>query len=68
MRNQNSSWSTVASVSAFFIGVVLLWSFGKSWLDFESALVFLAGLVGVAVTVLLVAAWEIRKRSARNDK
>lgn len=68
MRKQNNGWSTVASVSAFFIGVILLWSFGKSWLNFESALVFLAGLAGVAVIVLLVAAWEIRKRSARNDK
>jgi hypothetical protein len=68
MKDQNGGWSTATSVSAFFIGVILLWSFGKGWLNFESAFVFLAGLAGVAVTILIVAAWKIRNFSNRNDK
>lgn len=68
MKNQNGGWSTVSSISAFLIGVILLWSFGKIWLNFESAPVFLAGLVGVAFTVLMVAASNIRDDSRKNDQ
>jgi hypothetical protein len=52
---------------AFIIGVVLFWSFGKSWLDFTSTLVFLAGLIGVAVSVLLIGAWSIFGHSEKHD-
>jgi hypothetical protein len=52
---------------AFIIGVVLFWSFGKSWLDFTSILVFLAGLIGVAVSVLLIGAWSIFGHSEKHD-
>lgn len=68
MKNQNSGWSAVSIMSAFLTGVILLWSFGKIWLNFESAPVFLAGLVGVAFTVLLVTASNIRDNSRKNDK
>jgi len=68
MKDQNGGWSTATSVSAFFIGVILLWSFGKGWLNFESAPVFLAGLVGVAFTVLIVAASRVRDHSGKKDK
>jgi SNF family Na+-dependent transporter len=59
MKNENSNWTTLTYVSAFLIGVILFWSFGRDWLDLESALVFLAGLIGVAVAVLTFGAWNI---------
>lgn len=59
---KNSNWSTLTAAIAFLIGVILLWSFGKEWLNFSSPLVFLAGLIGVAVPVLIFAAWKMLKR------
>ena len=55
---KNRKWSTGNYISAFVIGVLLFWSFGKNWLNLESALVVLAGLVGVAVAVLSFGAWN----------
>lgn len=66
MKNQNSGWSKASIAGAFLAGVILLWSFGKIWLNFESLPVFLAGLVGVAFTVLLVAAANDRNDSNKN--
>jgi len=65
---KNSNWSTLTAVIAFLIGVILLWSFGKEWLNFSSPLVFLAGLLGVAVPVLIFAAWKILKRSDTDNE
>ena len=45
--------SKFSLICAFLIGVLLVISFGKNWLAPESMLVFLAGLLGVALTVLL---------------
>ncbi len=59
MNNKNRDWSTTTYISAFLIGVLLFWSFGKNWLNFESAFVVLAGLIGVAVAVLVFGAWNI---------
>jgi hypothetical protein len=63
MKNENGNWSTITYVSALLIGVVLFWSFGRGWLNFGSALVFLAGLIGVAVAVLVSAAWNVYRNS-----
>ena len=63
MKNENGNWSTIAYVSALLIGVILFWSFGRGWLNFESALVFLAGLIGVAVAVLIFAVWNVYRNS-----
>jgi len=60
---KNSNWFTLTAVTAFLIGAILLWSFGKQWLHFGAPLVFLAGLIGVAVPVLIFAAWKIYKHS-----
>lgn len=65
---KNSNWSTLTAVTAFLIGAILLWSFGKEWLNFGSPLVFLAGLIGVAVPVLIFAAWNIYKHSHRDNE
>jgi hypothetical protein len=65
---KNSNWSTLTAVAAFLIGVILLWSFGKDWLNFDSALVFLAGLIGVAIPVLTIAAWKIYQRPDKDHK
>jgi hypothetical protein len=63
MKNENGNWSTITYVSALLIGVILFWSFGRGWLNFESALVFLAGLIGVAMAVLIFAVWNVYRNS-----
>ena len=65
---KNSNWSTLTAVAALLIGVILFWSFGKDWLNLDSPLVFLAGLIGVAIPVLILAAWKIYQRSDRDGK
>ncbi|OGO79848.1 MAG: hypothetical protein A3K41_10025 [Chloroflexi bacterium RIFOXYD12_FULL_57_15] len=60
MKDAKTHWPAISYVSAFLIGVILFCSFGKNWLNLESASVFLAGLVGVAVAVLAFGAWNIR--------
>ena len=67
MKNGKTNFSTISYLCAFIIGVVLFWSFGKYWLDFTSTLVFLAGLIGVAVSVLLIGAWSIFGHSEKRD-
>jgi len=67
MKNSKANFSTVSYLCAFIIGVILFWSFGKYWLDLTSTLVFLAGLVGVAVSVLLIGAWSIFGHSEKHD-
>jgi predicted neutral ceramidase superfamily lipid hydrolase len=68
MRNKKSNLSTVTYVAAFLLGVILFWSFGKDWLNLESRPVFLAGLIGVAVSVLLFGAWNIIRNSKNKDQ
>ena len=68
MKNENGNWSTLTYISAFLIGVILFWSFGKGWLNLESASIFLAGLLGVAVAVLLFGAWQMRHHSHDKEK
>ena len=65
---KNSNWSTLTAVAALLIGVILFWSFGKDWLNLDSPLVFLAGLIGVAIPVLIFSAWKIYQRSDRDGK
>jgi SNF family Na+-dependent transporter len=67
MKTEKGNWSTIASVLAFLIGVILFWSFGKDWLDLKSAAVFLSGLIGVAVAVLMFAAWNIYCNSRHKE-
>lgn len=59
MKNDKLNWPAISHVSAFLIGVILFWSIGKDWLNLESASVFLAGLIGVTVSVLVFGAWNI---------
>ena len=66
MKDNKIHWYPWTYVMAFLLGVILFWSFGKDWLNLESALIFLAGLIGVAVAVLLYGAWNIRHDSDRN--
>lgn len=67
MKTEKGNWSTIAYVSAFLIGVILFWSFGKNWLDLKSASVFLSGLIGVAVAVLVFGAWNIYYNSCHKE-
>jgi hypothetical protein len=53
---------------AFLLGVILFWSFGKNWLNLESMLVFLAGLIGVAVPVLTFGVWNILRNSRHKEE
>jgi hypothetical protein len=54
-----SSWNPIRYSSAFVVGVLLFWAFGRDLFDFKSAPIFIAGLIGVAVAVLVFAAWNI---------
>lgn len=67
MRNDKAYWAAISYASAFLIGVILFWSFGWNWLNFESALVFLSGLIGVAVAVVLFGAWNIIRHLKNKD-
>ena len=67
MKNGKANFSTLSYLCAFLIGAILFWTFGKQWLDLTSALVFLAGLLGVAVAVLLIGAWNIFRHSGKQD-
>lgn len=67
MKNENRNWTTLTYVSAFLTGVILFWLFGKDWLNLESALVFLAGLIGIAVAVLTFALWNIHHNSHHKE-
>jgi hypothetical protein len=67
MKDDKANWLAISYASAFLIGVVLLWSFGKYWLNLESVLVFLAGLIGVAVAVLVFSVWNIRRNSHHKE-
>jgi len=68
MKNSKTNFSTTTYLCAFSIGVILFWSFGKYWLNLTSTLVFLAGLIGVAISVLSIGAWNIFKHSEKHDR
>jgi len=68
MKNDKPHWPAISYVSAFLIGVILFWSIGKNWLNLESASVFLAGLIGVAMAVLLFGTWNIIHNSNHKEK
>jgi peptidoglycan/LPS O-acetylase OafA/YrhL len=63
MKNENRNWPTITYVSAFLIGVILFRSIGKNWLDLGSMPVFLAGLIGVALVVLMFGVVNIFRNS-----
>ena len=65
MKNENRNWPTITYVFAFVIGVILFWSIGKNWLNLESMLVFLAGVAGVALVVLVFGLWNIFQNSRK---
>ena len=68
MKNDKPHWPAISYVSAFLIGVILFWSIGKNWLNLESASAFLAGLIGVAMAVLLFGTWNIIHNSNHKEK
>ncbi|MBI5839807.1 MAG: hypothetical protein HZB19_06870 [Chloroflexi bacterium] len=68
MKNHKANWPAFSYASAFLIGVILFWSFGRNWLNFESALVFLAGLIGAAVSVFVFGVWNITHNSHHKEK
>jgi len=63
MRNNNRALPTVSLLCTFLLGAILFWSFGRNWLNIESLLVFLIGLIGVAIPVLLLGVWNILRHS-----
>ena len=67
MKCKNRNWTTLTYESTFLLGVILFWSFGKDWLNLESASIFLAGLVGIAVAVLTFGIWNIRHNSHHDE-
>jgi uncharacterized membrane protein (DUF485 family) len=59
--------SNLSLICAFLIGVVLLISFGQNWLALESIPVFLAGLLGVALVVLVFGILNIVRNSGNKE-
>ena len=65
MNNEHTPLSTISYLAAFLIGVILILAFGKDWLNLESMLVFLVGLLGVALVVLVFGLWNIFQNSRK---
>jgi hypothetical protein len=65
--NIHRPMSNFSLICAFLIGVVLFISYGEKWLALESLPVFLAGLLGVALTVLVYGILNI-SRNSRNKE
>lgn len=65
--NSHRPISNLSLICAFLIGVLLFLSFGKNWLALESVLVFLAGLLGVALTVLAFGILNIRRDAGNKE-
>ena len=61
--NNTKPGPIVVMIFTFLIGVILFWSFGRNWLAFDSILVFLAGIIGVAIPVLVFGLWKILHHS-----
>ena len=59
--------SILSLICAFLIGVVLFISFGQNWLRPESLPVFLAGLLGVALIVLVFGILNILRNSRNKE-
>lgn len=65
MKNDPRPLSTISYLSALLMGVILFLAFGKDWLNLESMLVFLAGLLGVALVVLVFGLLSIFQNSRK---
>lgn len=65
--NKHRPMSNFALICAFLIGVVLFISFGQKWLALESLPVFLAGLLGVALIVLVFGILNILRNSRNKE-
>ena len=65
--NSQRPISNFSLICAFLIGVLLFISFGQNWLALESMLVFLAGLLGVALPVLVFGLRNIRRDSGNKE-
>jgi high-affinity Fe2+/Pb2+ permease len=65
--NIHRPMSNLALICAFLIGVVLFISFGRHWLHLESMLVFLAGLLGVALAVLVFGILNLLRNSHKKE-
>ena len=65
--NIHKPMSNLSLICAFLIGVVLFISFGQNWLALESIFVFLAGLLGVALIVLVFGILTIVRKSGNKE-
>lgn len=67
MKKENNQWHPATYATAFLVGVILFWSLGSGWLDIGSLSVFLAGLIGVALAVLLFGVWNLYYNSHHKE-
>jgi hypothetical protein len=65
--NIHRPMSNFSLICAFLIGVVLFISYGQKWLALESLPVFLAGLLGVALIVLVFGILNILRNSHNKE-
>jgi hypothetical protein len=64
--NNKPHFTTASFICAFLVGAILFWSLGKDWLNLESLSIFLSGLIGVAIPVILFGVWNILRNSDHN--
>ena len=65
--NIHKPMSNLSLIFAFLIGVLLFISFGQNWLTLASLPVFLAGLLGVALIVLVFGILNILRNSGNKE-
>ena len=65
--NIHRPMSNLSLICAFLLGVVLLIAFGQNWLSLESLPVFLAGVFGVALIVLVFGILNIARNSRNKE-
>jgi peptidoglycan/LPS O-acetylase OafA/YrhL len=68
MKDNKTNWQPFTYVCAFVIGVILFWAFGRSLLNLGSRPIFLAGLIGVGLSVLLFGVCNILRQSNHRKK
>jgi len=68
MNSEKRNMPTIVYVSAFLISIILFWTVANDWINLGSPVVFLAGLLGVALAVLLIGVWNMTRNSQSKGK
>jgi hypothetical protein len=58
MENKSRSMPGTSYLAAFLLGFIMFISFVKNWLGLDSLLAIQAGAIGVALSILMLRAWD----------